>query len=124
MTDRRAVADWMAAYVRAWDSNDPGDVRALFTPDGAYRFSPWDEPVVGHDAITAAWLDDRDGAGDHTFSWEVLAVDGPVAIVQGRTEYTAGAAAGRVYANLWVLRLTDEGRAEGFTEWYMEPRRS
>jgi ketosteroid isomerase-like protein len=119
MTDRATVEAWVERYVVAWDSNDPADVRALFAPDGRYRFHPWDEPIVGHDAITAAWLEGRDEVGDHAFTWEVLAVDGDTAVIQGHTAYTAGEA-GRAYENLWILRLGPDGRATDFTEWYME----
>lgn len=119
-TSRDAVADWIDRYLRAWDSNDPADVRALFTPDAWYRFYPWGEPITGHDAITAAWLDHRDEAGDHTFTWEVVAIDGEVVVLQGRTVYGSGSSAGKDYKNLWVLRLAPDGRARDFTEWYME----
>lgn len=122
MTDRETVADWVAGYIRAWDSNEPAHIRALFTPDAEYRYRPTDEPVVGHDAITASWLDGPDQAGDYTFSWDIVAVEGGTAAVQGRTDYLAGEAAGRLYANLWVIRFAEDGRAASFTEWYMEPR--
>jgi ketosteroid isomerase-like protein len=117
MTDRATVADWVGRYITAWDSNAPADIRALFAPDGSYRFHPWDEPVVGHDAITAAWLDAQDDVGDHTFVWEILALDGDTAVVQGRTTHSDG----DVYDNLWVLRLGADGTATAFTEWFMEP---
>ena len=120
MTDRAAVSDWIGGYLVAWDSNAPADIRALFTPDARYRFHPWDEPVVGHDAITAAWLDGGDQIGDHAFVWEVVAVDGPTAVVQARTSYSAGSAAGRAFENLWIIRLGPDGRATDFTEWYLE----
>ncbi|HEY8318012.1 MAG TPA: nuclear transport factor 2 family protein [Amnibacterium sp.] len=116
--DRRPlVEDWVRRYERAWASNEPDDVRGLFTPDGEYRFHPSDEPTVGHEAIVTAWLDAQDEADDHAFTWSVVAVDWPTAVVQGRTTYTDG----DVYDNLWVLRLADDGRAESFTEWFMEP---
>jgi ketosteroid isomerase-like protein len=111
------VGDWVRRYERAWATNDPDDIRALFTPDGEYRFHPWDEPVVGQDAIIGQWLDAQDSADDHTFTWSVVAVDGTTAVVQGRTAYTDG----DVYLNLWVIRFADDGRAASFTEWYMEP---
>ena len=122
MTDRRTVGDWIGRYLVAWDTNAPADIRALFTADAVYRFHPWDEPVTGHDAITAAWLDGRDEVGDHSFAWEIVAVDGDTAVVQAHTAYTAGSAKGRDYDNLWVLRLAPDGRATSFTEWYMERR--
>ncbi|WP_375388506.1 nuclear transport factor 2 family protein [uncultured Amnibacterium sp.] len=114
------VEGWVQRYLRAWDSNDPADIRALLAPEAAYRFSPWEEPYVGHDAVTAAWLDHRDEAGDHEFTWEVVAIDGDVAVVQGRTVYTAGPTAGKDYRNLWVIRLAEDGTAVEFTEWYTE----
>jgi hypothetical protein len=40
-----------------------------------------------------------------------------VRLVQGRTDY----ADGRIYANLWVIHLAEDGRAERFVEWFMEP---
>jgi ketosteroid isomerase-like protein len=117
MQGHELAEDWVRRYERAWATNDPDDVRALFAPDGEYRFHPWDEPVVGHDAILASWLDAQDSADDHTFTSSVVAVDGPTAVVQGRTTYTDG----DVYENLWVIRFADDGRAAAFTEWYMEP---
>ena len=118
MTTRDAVDDWVRRYTVAWDSNAPADVRGLFQDDGTYRFHPWDEPLVGVTAIVQQWTGDaRDEAGDHAFTWRVLAVDGSTAVVQGRTEYDDG----DVYDNLWVLDLADDGRARQFTEWYMEP---
>ncbi|WP_375399599.1 nuclear transport factor 2 family protein [uncultured Amnibacterium sp.] len=118
MSSRDAVDDWIHRYLVAWDSNDPDDVRAIFTPDAAYRFHPWDEPLRGVDAIIAQWTGEaRDEAGDHAFTWSVIAVDGPTAVVQGRTRYDDG----DVYDNLWVIELTDDGLARAFTEWYMEP---
>jgi SnoaL-like domain len=116
MTDQDAADRWVHGYVRAWDSNVPDDVMALFSPDAEYRFAPFEEPAVGHDAIVARWLDGADAAGDHTFHWHVVAVDGDVAVVQGRTEY----ARGTVYENLWVISIRPDGRADAFTEWYME----
>jgi ketosteroid isomerase-like protein len=117
MQGRELAEDWVRRYERAWATNDPDDVRALFAQDGEYRFHPWDDPIVGHDAIVASWLDAQDTADDHTFTWSVVAVDGPTAVVQGRTGYTDG----DVYENLWVIRFDAHGRAVSFTEWYMEP---
>ena len=117
MQGHELAEDWVRRYERAWATNDPDDVRALFAPDGEYRFHPWDEPVVGHDAIVEQWLDAQDSADDHAFTWSVVAVDGPTAVVQGRTTYTDG----DVYLNLWVIRFAEDDRAASFTEWYMEP---
>lgn len=116
MTDATTVTAWMNDYQRAWNSNEPDDIRALFTDDAEYRFEPFSEPRAGSDAIVEAWLEGKDEPGDHTFSWTLLGIDGDVAFVEGDTAY----ARGDHYANLWVIRFAEDGRAGSFTEWYME----
>jgi ketosteroid isomerase-like protein len=115
MTEPSTVTGWMTDYLTAWDSNAPDDIRALFTDDAEYRTAPFDAPRVGIDAIIEGWIDDEDQPGDHTFTWSLAGIDGDLAFVEGDTTY----AEGRRYANLWVIRFADDGRAISFTEWYM-----
>lgn len=115
MTDSTTVSSWMDGYQRAWDSNSPDDVQALFADDGEYRTAPFEEARVGHDAIVAGWIEDQDEPGDHEFSWKPLGLDGDTAFVETDTAYTSG----RRYASLWVIRFAEDGRAGSFTEWYM-----
>ena len=49
------LADWIAAYGRAWEEGDPDAVVALFTEDASYRSSPFREPNLGHEGIRAYW---------------------------------------------------------------------
>lgn len=120
MTDRETVVAFMAGYLHAWESNDSDDLRAVFTDDVAYRFQPFEEPTAGVGDLIERWLAGRDEPGDFTFRWELVALDGAVAAIQGRTDYGAGPAAGRSYANLWIVRFGPDGRAAAFTEWWME----
>ena len=115
MTD--GIEKWVEAYRRAWESNDPDDIRALFTDDAEYRTDPWREPWRGHDEIVAGWLEHADEADDTTFEWSPLAITDEVSIVQGTTVY---ASTGTTYSNLWVVRLDEDGRARAFTEWWMD----
>ncbi|HWM33262.1 MAG TPA: nuclear transport factor 2 family protein [Pseudolysinimonas sp.] len=115
MTDSTTITAWMNGYLRAWDSNDPADIAALFTEDARYLTAPFEPARVGIDAIVAGWLEDRDEPGDHTFTWSEAGLDGDVAFVEGETTYDNG----RRYANLWVIRFVPGGRASSFTEWYM-----
>ena len=116
MATRDEARTWVDGYVKAWTSNDEADIRALFTEDAEYRYHPWEEPVRGQDAIVASWLDSKDEPDDWSFTWDVLAVDDGTVVVQGRTPYLNGSS----YLNLWVIRLTEDGRASRFTEWYLE----
>ena len=116
MTDSTTLTAWVNDYLHAWDSNEPDDIRAMFTEDAEYRTAPFHAPRIGLDAIVAGWLEDRDEPGDHEFEWTELGIDGDVAFVEGETRYTSG----RRHANLWVIRFAPDGRATSFTEWYME----
>ena len=55
-----------------------------------------------------------DDAGGHTFTWNIVAIDGATAVVHGRTTYSDGDA----YDNLQVIELADDGRARSFPERY------
>jgi hypothetical protein len=111
---------WMAAYQRAWRSNSPGDIRAVFAADAAYRPDPWTEAWRGHEAIVLNWLARLDEDGDWTFEWSELVSAGDLFTVTGETRYEDGT----VYSNLWVIRLDAEGRATEFTEWWMDHERT
>jgi hypothetical protein len=122
MADRAAAEDWFRRYRVAWESNDEGDIRGLFTDDAAYRGKPDDpEPFVGVEAIVAGWLDDADQPGDTEFEWRVLAVDGEIAIARCVTTYL-NENPPTTYDNLFVIRLMPDGRATEFTDWWI-PRR-
>ena len=114
MTDLDTVTAWIDGYVTAWNSNDPGDIEALFTEDAEYRTAPFAPPWRGREQIVAGWLEHKDAPGTTTFSWQPLAVTGEVAVIEGTTTYPD-----LTYSNLWVIRL-DESRCREFTEWWME----
>jgi ketosteroid isomerase-like protein len=114
-TMTKTVETWVANYRAAWESNDPVQIRALFTDDAVYARVPHDPKAWrGVDAIVEGWLSIQDEPGSTTFEWELLGVAGDLAFVQGASVYS------RVtYDNLWVLRLAPDGRVSEFTEWYM-----
>jgi hypothetical protein len=119
MADRTLAEDWFRRYRVAWESNDPADIRTLFTDDAVYRGSPDDpQPYVGVDAIVAGWLDEPDEPGDTEFEWEVLAVDGDIAIARCVTTYLTEDPP-TTYDNLFVIRLTPDGRASEYTDWWI-----
>ena len=67
------------------------------------------------------WLARKDEPEDHTFRWEILAMDGDLGFVRGWTDYTDQEPPKR-YGNLWVIRLAEDGRAREYTEWYVRIR--
>ncbi|WP_432825258.1 nuclear transport factor 2 family protein [Dactylosporangium sp. CA-092794] len=115
MTDLEAVTQWVEGYVRAWNSNEPADIGALFAEDAAYYPAPFREPWRGRAAIVAEWLTHADAPGRTAFSWFPVTVGPDLSIVQGTTTYPTA-----VYSNLWLIRLDTVGQCREFTEWWME----
>ena len=112
------VQRWLDRYVAAWRSYDRDAIVALFTPDARYAYRPWDDPVVGAEAIADAWLAEQDEPGSWDASYRPLVIEGDTAVVKGETDYPAE---GKRYVNLWVMRFVD-GRCADFVEWYMRVR--
>jgi SnoaL-like domain len=115
MTDLDLITTWIDGYVRAWNSNDPGDIGALFTDAAEYYTAPFREPWRGREQIVAQWLEHKDEPGETTFEWRPVAVTDDLAIVQGTTMYPT-----QTYSNLWVIRFDADGRCREYTEWWME----
>ena len=122
---RETVAAWLRAYVRAWETYNPDEVAALFSEDATYSYFPFDEPVRGRLAIVASWLEGQDPAGTYEADYKPVAIDGHLAVAQGRSRYFKDASKvelQRQYDNLFLIEFDDEGRCRSFREWYMRPR--
>ncbi|MGH3679130.1 MAG: nuclear transport factor 2 family protein [Natronosporangium sp.] len=123
MTDHATLRDWLDRYEAAWRANDPAQIRALFTDDAVYRWHPWEtgaDAADGADAIAAAWLAEPDEPDSWAMRSEPLAVDGDLGVARCEIEYPATAEnPRRAYHNLFLIRLTADGRCRDFTEYYM-----
>jgi len=94
----------------------------LFTADASYLQSPYEVPVTGLDAIMRMWDAEREGPDEvFTLATDVLAVDGPVAVVRAEVRY--GEPLRQEYRDLWVIQLDDDGRCSWFEEWPYWPGR-
>jgi ketosteroid isomerase-like protein len=127
--DRTSAQEWLDRYVAAWRSYDPAAIGALFADDVAYRYHPYDDPILGRDAVVASWLGEgaqdvassRDEPGTFDASYAPVAVDGDTVVAQGATTYrkVPGDPVHQVYDNCFVMRFDDQGRCREFTEFYV-----
>jgi uncharacterized protein (TIGR02246 family) len=115
VTDLNRVTTWIDGYIRAWNSNDPAAIGALFTGDVEYYTAPFRQPWRGREQVVKSWLENKDEPGETTFEWRPVVVTDDVAIIQGTTTYPD-----HTFSNLWVVRLDAEDRCREFTEWWME----
>jgi ketosteroid isomerase-like protein len=120
MTDRAMVTRWLADYEAAWRAPGTGGLAEIFAADATYRQAPYEEPVVGLDAIRRMWDEERDGPDEvFTMATDIVAVDGPTAVVRAEVRY--GNPVSQEYRDLWVMRLRDDGRCDWFEEWPFWP---
>ena len=119
MTQRTTAEAWVHQYEQLWRTPGTDGLAQLFTPDATYRTSPWATPIVGLPALAAFWDAGRDGPDEpFTMDAEVIAVDGPTAVVRVGVEYHAS---GDLWRDLWVLQLDADGRCTAFEEWPFAP---
>jgi hypothetical protein len=123
---KETVTAWLHAYVRAWETYDPDDIAGLFSEDATYVYHPFDEPIRGRLAIVASWLEGKDPAGTYDGKYEPVAIDGNLAVANGRSRYFKDASKSelvREYDNLFLIEFDDHGRCRSFREWFMGRRR-
>lgn len=126
--DHETAQAWLDDYVAAWRSYDPAAIAALFSDDVSYRYHPYDEPVLGRDAVVASWLGEggadgastRDAPGTYDAHYAPVAVDGDVMVATGSSTYLdePGGSVTQEFENCFVMRFDDEGRCRDFTEYY------
>jgi len=120
MTDRAMVTRWLADYETAWRAPGTEGLAEIFADDAIYCPAPYEEPVVGLDAIRRMWDEERDGPDEiFTMVTDIVAVDGPTAVVRAEVRY--GNPVSQEYRDLWVMRLRDDGRCDRFEEWPFWP---
>jgi ketosteroid isomerase-like protein len=126
--DHAGAQAWLDSYVAAWLSYDADDIRALFTEDIAYRYHPYEDPIVGREAVVASWLGEsdsdgassRDAPGTYSACYAPIAVDDDVVVATGTSRYSErpDGPIVRTYDNCFVMRFDNEGRCREFTEYY------
>ena len=124
MIDHASVAAWLDKYVQAWKSYDPAQIGALFSAEARYYYGPFEEPIVGREAIVASWREDRDAEGSYDAHYAPVTVEGMTAVSNGRSlYYTAGSqTVERQFDNIFLLRFNDQGECIEFREWFMEQK--
>lgn len=110
---------WLVNYVAAWKSNKADDIADLFTKDALYSTGPFDEPWIGQQAIIDGWIGIGDQPQDWKFDYEVVAVDGDLGVMTGTTVYKGNVG---VFSNVWLIRLTADGKCKEFREWFVRKR--
>jgi hypothetical protein len=79
----------------------------------------------GRLAIVASWLESKDVPGTYEGHYEPVAIQGDLAVANGRSRYFTDASKAKLareYDNLFLIRFDDHGRCRSIREWYMGRR--
>lgn len=110
---------WLAAYSRASAENDPQASARLFSEDACYYESPFDEPLVGRQAIYDYWAAGAVNLADKCSSHEVLAVRGNLGIARWQGRFVVRA--NDVIMSLdciFLAQFNAQGECSLFREWW------
>lgn len=127
--DSETAQNWLDRYVAAWMSYAADDIAGLFSEDIAYRYHPYDEPIVGRDAVVTSWLGEnasegastRDAPGTYEAEYSPIAVDGDTVVATGTSRYSdvPGGPVTTIYENCFIMRFDGDGLCREFTEYYI-----
>jgi len=112
MLDTTAIDTWLAGYLKAWGSDAPEDITAIFEPGARYYTTPYRPPHEGHEAIVSMWVGRKNTTIAWSFDYQVLAREGALHVIEGVTTYPDGIdnPGAEIYDNLWLVTLADSGR--------------
>jgi hypothetical protein len=115
------LESWIDAYILAWAANDAKAIGDLFTEKARYYTHPFRDPWVGRDEIVRGWLDQPDAPGSWSADYGPVAVYHNTGVIRGKTTYfNPDRSISAEYANVYVIEFDDDGRANEFTEFFME----
>ena len=128
--DRETAQAWLDRYVAAWKSYDRDEIAALFAPTVQYRYHPYDEAVVGVEAVVSSWLGEldadgsstRDEPGTYDARYTPYAVEGDRMVATGTSVYQddPDGPVTRTFDNCFLVRFDADERCVELTEFYME----
>ena len=116
----RDFQQWLERYGKAWVEGDPDAVVQLFSADAAYYETPFDEPMIGTEAIRRYWTEGATKAQtDVTFEATPVSLSGSTGFARWRATFR------RVPSKEFVeldgvlsARFDDAMRCEEFREWW------
>jgi ketosteroid isomerase-like protein len=121
MLAKKEFERWIQGYLKAWKSNDPKDIEALFTEDATYLTQAFREPWRGRETIVKEWIGRADWANEPkdqwTFEHQWLAIEGDTGVLEGLTTYTGRS---EVFKNIWTIRLDNDERCREFHEYWIK----
>ena len=111
---------WLGEYGKAWQTGDPDAVNRLFAGNAAYYETPFDEPMVGTDAIWQYW---SEGAGKSQknvrFSYDIISTVRHTGIAHWKATFERIPIGSKVEIDgILMAEFDEQGMCRVFSEWW------
>ncbi|CAN5494317.1 MAG: nuclear transport factor 2 family protein [Chloroflexi bacterium] len=111
--------DLLESYKQAWEQRDPEQAVALFSEHAEYREEPFEEPLIGANAIRAYWNEAAATQVHVEFDAENIWVRGRTVLASWHAAYTRRSNAERIrLRGFMTLEVDDAGKVWRFREWW------
>ena len=111
--------EWMDRYGKASENQDANAVAELFTPNAKYYETPFDDPMVGREAIYQYWSEASQDLKDVRFSYEILAVKGNLGIALWQGNFVNLKSGNQVALDgVFLVEFEEPGQCCIFREWW------
>ncbi len=112
--------EWLERYFRAWQSNDPDEVTALFSEDAVYYYGPFQTPSVGRRKIVERWISSPEQQTEIQYTCAPLAIHENLGVAHWHVLYRSGKdlSAAIEMDGVLVLKFDDQLRCTEHREWY------
>jgi hypothetical protein len=112
-------AEWLDTYGRASKENDPQASADLFSLDARYYETPFDEPLIGRDAIYQYWSQGARALKDKENSYEIFSVKDNLGIARWQSQFTVINSGKRLALDcLFLVEFDENGLCRVFREWW------
>ncbi len=113
--------DLLDTFKRGWETRDPDTIVGLFREDADYRAHPFEEPLLGSNAIRARWNEIAATQAHVDFEPERIWVSGSTVLASWHAAFTRRANGQRVrLRGFMTLELDDDGSVWRLRQWPLE----
>lgn len=110
---------WLDLYGQASRDRDPQAAAELFSPDAQYFETPFDEPMIGRDAIYQYWSGAAQSLRDVQFSYQILAVKQNLGLARWQANFVPASLGARIALDgVLLAEFDDQGKCSLFREWW------
>jgi hypothetical protein len=110
---------WLTLYGNASEENDPQASTNLFALNAHYYENPFDDPMIGRDAIYEYWNKGAQTLKDKISCDEILAVKDNIGIARWQSRFTVVESGKRLALDcLFVVEFNEAGVCQIFREWW------